>query len=154
MRGVMATPLAVLLCLALMATLISSADTCLINAATIIEHDLLKRNNVKELRFIVLIMGIASLFIALVRSDIIDLLLGAYSIYSPGIVFPLLVAIVSYKKRKINKTLWLAAVILGGIMGFINSYFMIGPKYLPLLGMGLSLVLSLVSVLQSSREKC
>ena len=63
-------------------------------------------------------------------------------------------AIVSYKKRKINKTLWLAAVILGGIMGLINSYFMIGPKYLPLLGMGLSLVLSLVSVLQSSREKC
>ncbi|MBO5389841.1 MAG: sodium:solute symporter family protein [Lachnospiraceae bacterium] len=154
MDKIIPTPLAVFLCLALMATLISSADTCLINAATIIEHDLLKRNNVKELRFIILIMGIASLFIALVRSDIIDLLLGAYSIYSPGIVFPLLVAIVSYKKRKINKTLWLAAVILGGIMGLINSYFMIGPKYLPLLGMGLSLVLSLVSVLQSSREKC
>ena len=113
-----------------------------------------KRNNVKELRFIVLILGIASLFIALVRSDIIDLLLGAYSIYSPGIVFPLLVAIVSYKKRNINKIIWFAAVMVGGIMGLINSYFMIGPKYLPLLGMILSLVLSIVSVLQSSREKC
>lgn len=154
MDNVIPTPLAILLCLALMATLISSADTCLVNAATIVEHDLLKRDNLKEVRLIVVIMGIGALFIAIAKTDIIDLLLGAYSVYSPGIVFPLFVAIVSYGKRTINKKVWFAAVIIGGLMGVLHSYFMVGPKYLPLLGMFLSLVLSLVSILQTSREKC
>ncbi len=154
MDKIIPTPLAILLCLALVSTLISSADTCLINAATIVEHDLLKRNNVKELRLIIAIMGIAALFIGLSKSDIIDLLLVAYSVYSPGIVCPLLIAIMSHKKRRINRKIWFAAVIVGGLMGIMHSYLMIGPEYLPLLGMALSLILSLVSVLQSSKEKC
>ncbi|MBR3833942.1 MAG: sodium:solute symporter family protein [Lachnospiraceae bacterium] len=153
MDKVIPTPLAILLCIAIMATLISSADTCLVNAATIVEHDLLKRNSIREIRVIVVIMGIAALIIALTKSDIIDLLLGAYSVYSPGIVFPLLVSIIFYKKRRINKKIWFVAVTVGGLMGIMHSYFMVGPKYLPLLGMLLSLVLSLVSVLQSSKEK-
>lgn len=154
MDKIIPEPLAILLCLALVATLISSADTCLINAATIVEHDLLKKSSVKELRIIVAIMGVASLLIALTKSDIIDLLFGAYSVYSPGIVFPLLVAIMSHKRRRINRKIWFIAVISGGLLGFIHSYLMIGPEYLPMLGMALSLVLSILSVLQSSKEKC
>ena len=153
MDKVIPTPLAILLCLSLMATLISSADTCLVNAATIVEHDLLKRNNVKEVRIIVGVLGIAALLIALTKSDIIDLLLGAYSVYSPGIVFPLFTSIIFYGKRRINKTIWFTAVILGGVLGLVHSYFMVGPNYLPLLGMLLSLGLSLLSVLQSPKEK-
>ena len=145
--NVIPKPLAILFCLALIATLLSSADTCLVNAATIVEHDLLKRNKVWEIRVIIGILGILALFIALNRSDIIGLLLGAYSVYSPGVVFPLFIAIVCYKKRKIKKLLWYSSVIIGGIMGVLHSYFMIGPKYLPLIGMGVSLILSSLSVL-------
>ncbi len=153
MNKVIPTPLAVLLCLAIMASLISSADTCLVNAATIVEHDLLKRNNIKELRIIVMIIGFLSLLIALTKSDIIELLLGAYSVYSPGIVFPVFISIFCYGKRKINLRIWFVAVIIGGGAGLLHSYFMIGPDYLPLLGMFLSFIISIVSVLQSSEKK-
>ena len=154
MNRVIPTPLAILLCLALIATLLSSADTCLVNAATIVEHDLLKRNKVGEVRIIIGVMGLASLLIALTKTDIIDLLLGAYSVYSPGIVCPLCTAILSYKKLKINKIIWFAAVIIGGFVGIAHSYFGLGPDYLPLIGMAISLVLSLLSILPRTGKKC
>lgn len=154
MNSVIPTPLTILLCMALIATLLSSADTCLVNAATIIEHDLLKRNKVGEVRIIIGIMGVASLLIALTKANIIDLLLGAYSIYSPGIVCPLCIAILNYKKRHINRTMWFAAVIMGGLMGSLHSYLMVGPDYLPLFGMGLSLILSILSILPITSKKC
>ncbi|MBE5953698.1 MAG: sodium:solute symporter family protein [Lachnospiraceae bacterium] len=150
---VIPTPLAILFCLALISILLSSADTCLVNAATIVEHDLLKRNKVWQIRVIIGVLGLLALVIALNRSDIIGLLLGAYSVYSPGIVFPLIIAIICYKKRKIIKALWYSAVIIGGILGILQSYFMIGPKYLPLIGMGVSLVLSILSILPNNSKE-
>ena len=150
---VIPTPLAIIFCLALIATLLSSADTCLVNAATIVEHDLLKKNKVWQIRVIIGVLGVLALVIALNRSDIIGLLLGAYSVYSPGIVFPLFVAIMSYKNRRIIKPLWYSAVIIGGIMGVLHSYFMIGPSYLPLIGMGASLVLSILSILPNNSKE-
>ena len=154
MNRVIPTPLAVFLCIALIATLLSSADTCLVNAATIVEHDLIKRNNVWEVRIIIGIMGVCALFVALTKADIIELLLGAYSVYSPGIVCPLSVAIIFYKKNKINKTIWFLAVLTGGLLGILYSYFSIGPSFLPLLGMGISLCFSLLSVLPRPIKKC
>lgn len=154
MNSVIPMPLAILLCIALIATLLSSADTCLVNAATIIEHDILKRNNVWEVRLIIGIMGVCALFVSMTKADIIDLLLGAYSVYSPGIVCPLTVAIIFYKKRNINKKIWFLAVLTGGLLGIIHSYFSIGPSFLPLLGMGISLGFSLLSVLQRPTKKC
>lgn len=151
--NVIPIPLAILFCLALIATLLSSADTCLVNAATIVEHDLLKRNKVWELRLIIGVLGILALIIALNKSDIIGLLLGAYSVYSPGIVFPLLVAILCHNKRKIIKGLWYSGVFIGGLMGVLHSYFMVGPSYLPLIGMGVSLILSILSVLQNNSKE-
>lgn len=140
-------PIAILLCLALMSTLLSSADTCMINAATIIEHDLLKRNKVNEIRIIVCILGAAGLAIALFRKDIIGLLMGAYSIYVPGIVCPLFFAIWFYGRRSICKPLWCIAVIAGGTLGLMNSFFGIGSELLPLIGMGVSFVISGIAVL-------
>lgn len=140
-------PIAVLLCLALISTLLSSADTCMINAASIIEYDLLKRDKVREVRIIVCILGIAGLAIAMFKSDIIGLLMGAYSIYVPGIVCPLFFAIWFYGKRSICKPLWCIAVMVGGTLGLLNSFFGIGSELLPLIGMGVSFVLSAVSVL-------
>lgn len=154
MDRIIPTPLAILLCLAIIATLLSSADTCLVNAATIVEHDLLKRNKIWEVRAIIGILGVVAVVIALNRVDIIGLLLGAYSVYSPGVVCPLFVAIMSYKKREIIKPLWFSAVIIGGTLGVIHSYFMVGPEYLPLLGMGISLILSVLSVLPRATRKC
>ncbi len=139
-------PIAVILCIGLVSALVSSADTCLVNAASIVENDLLKRDKVWEVRIIVCFLGMAGLLIALFNSNIIDLLMGAYSIYVPGIVCPLLVGILCYGKKKIILPMWYLAVFMGGLMGLLSTYFGIGGWLLPLIGMGVSLVLSLASI--------
>ena len=148
----MPKPIACLLCLALISTLLSSADTCLINASSIIEYDILKRDKVNEIRVIVGVLGIASIIIALFKTDIISLLMGAYSIYAPGVVFPLTFAILFHEKKDINKPMWLLAVLSGGICGILNSYFKVGFEFLPLTGMGISLVLSVLSIVVSKNK--
>lgn len=144
-------PYTILLCLALISALFSSADTCMINAASIIEHDLLMRDKVNEIRIIVCILGVAGLAVALFNTDIIGLLLRAYSFYVPGIVCPLFFAIWFYGKRSIYKPLWYIAVIAGSTLGSINSFMGIGSEFLPLVGMGTSFVLAGTSVLMGKK---
>lgn len=147
MHNVIPYPIALILCLGLVSTILSSLDTCLVNVASIVEHDLLGRDKVNEVRAILAVFGVASLGIALFKTDIISLLTGAYAIYAPGIVFPLFVGIMSYKKRTIIKPLLYAGIIVGGGMGLLNTYMQIGGEYFPLIGMGLSLVFSVAAVL-------
>ncbi len=139
-------PVSVLLCLALVSALISSADTCMINAASIIEHDLLKRDKVREVKLIVCGLGILGLLIAIFGSDIIGILMGAYSIYVPSIVIPLFIAIWFYKKKRIRKHIWYGAIIAGGILGLFNTYLGVGGTCLPLVAMALSGFLSILSI--------
>ena len=153
MKNYIPLPIEMLLCIALIATLVSSADTCLINAATIVENDLLCKKSVKEVRAIVLFIGVISALIAIFKTNIIGLLTGAYSIYSPGIVIPLFVAIMCHNKRKINKPLWYIGVIIGSLMGVVNIYMGYGGRYLPLIAMGISAVFSILSFIVSNNEK-
>lgn len=146
MNNIIPNPLAILLCLALTATLLSSADTCLMNAATILEQDLLQKNKIWQLRIIVVFLGSLALIIATCHTDIIDLLMAAYSIYAPGIVFPLTIAILCYGKKKIRKNIIYMALILGSTLGILNTYFSIGGTMLPLIAMALSLILSLIAI--------
>ncbi len=145
-------PVEILLCLALISTLVSSSDTCLINAATIMEYDILGRKKVWEIRVIVVVLGVCALVMAIFNKDIIGLLTGAYSIYSPAVVCPLFTAIWFYGKKSINKNLWYMAVILGGIMGMANTYFGVGGEYLPLATMGITAMLSILSIKDKKRK--
>ena len=73
-----------------------------------------------------------------------------------GIIFPLLIAILFYLKRKIRITIWITAVILGGLCGLAGSYMvpilttMQIPEMiinnLSVIGMIISLVVALLSV--------
>ena len=146
MKAVLPLPISILLFLALVSTLISSADTCLINAATIVEHDLCGKTDVRRIRIFVVLIGLLALLIALHKTDIINLLLSAYSIYSPGIVFPLTISLLFYKKRKVNELLWFTAVLVGSVLGGLYSYLGIGYEWFPLLGMFCSLVISWMAV--------
>jgi SSS family solute:Na+ symporter len=136
--------ISVIMSIGLISVLISSADTCLISTAAIIGNDILKRTKLTDARIFVLGIGTISLLIAVLKKDIISLLLSAYSVYAPGIVFPLFTAIWFHNKKEINKTLLFAAIIVGGSFGLLSSYFNI--EFLPLIGMGCSLVLSVLSV--------
>lgn len=139
------------LSLGLLSAIISSADTCIITTAAIIENDILKQKSLNNTRILAGLIGIIALIIAVFKKNIISLLMYAYSIFVPGIVCPLFIAIWFYKKRKINKVWWLLAVFMGGSIGLISN--IINIKYLALLGMGISLVLSIMSVLSSNKEE-
>ena len=155
-------PVKVIMVIGLISAVLSSIDTCIINAATIFVRDLLKKQNVNLIRLTVVVLGALALVFALSGSgDIIKVLQNAYSVYTPGVIFPLTIAILSYEKHPLNKNLWLSAVICGGLFGILGSYGinLVTKLSLPawfssnmsLIGMFLSLILALCSVNYSKK---
>ena len=149
--GVLPLPLAALLSVGLLSALLSSADTCLINSAAIFGSDILNTRRISVVRLFVVAIGIIATFLALQGKDIIGLLTMAYSVYTPGIVAPLAVAIIAHKKFSIKKTLWYAGVIVGGLFGLIPAILastakIATPAYLPHIGIAISLVFVLASL--------
>lgn len=136
--------LAGLLCLGLISALVSSADTFLISSASILENDILQRTSLGRARLFVVLAGGTALILALARPDIIGLFIVAYSLYVPGVVIPLATGILCHGRRPLNRPMLYAGMIGGGLCGLIGS--LSGLSYLPLAGMGLSLVCSLGSV--------
>ena len=149
--GVLPLPLAALLSVGLLSALLSSADTCLINSAAIFGSDILNTRRISVVRISVVVIGIIATYLALQGKDIIGLLTMAYSVYTPGIVAPLAVAIISHKKFKVKKTLWYAGVIIGGLFGLIPAILastakIQSPAYLPRVGIAISLAFALASL--------
>ena len=155
--GLLPKPVAILMIFGLLSAILSSTDTCIINASTIFVKDILGKENVSAVRITVAVMGVLATLLAVMgRGDIMSLLTGAYSIYTPGVIFPLLVAVLCYKKKEIRKWVWLLASVLGGLFGIAGTYFgtvllavgipstLLG--YLSLIGMGVSLLVSLLSI--------
>ncbi len=148
---------AILLVFGLLSAILSSTDTCIINASTIFVKDILKKESVAGVRITVIVTGLMALMLAVFgQGDIMSLLTGAYSIYTPGVIFPLMIAVFAYNRRRLDLRIWIAAVAAGGIFGILGTYFGtaltgIGVpegimNYLTLIGMGISLALSLLSV--------
>ena len=149
--GVLPFPLAALLSVGLLSALLSSADTCLINSAAIFGSDILNTRRISVVRLLVVAIGIIATFLALQGKDIIGLLTMAYSVYTPGIVAPLAVAIITHKKFSIKKSLWYAGVIIGGLFGLIPAILastakIATPAYIPHIGIAVSLVFALTSL--------
>lgn len=146
----------------LLSAILSSTDTCIINAASIFVKDILKKESVKYIRITVAVIGILATALAVLgRGDIMSLLSGAYSVYTPGIIFPLLIAILCHSKNGVKTGIWVTAVILGGLFGLVGTYFssfltslnlpeMVSSN-LTLIGMGVSLVVSLFSINTSNK---
>lgn len=155
--GILPKWISVILVFGLLSAILSSTDTCIINASTIFVKDILRKDSVAAVRVTVAVIGvIAFVLAALGRGDIMSLLTGAYSTYTPGVIFPLLVAILAHNKNGVRMGIWLIAVAAGGAVGILGSYFpsafsKVGiPEavlpYMTLIGMGLSLLISLASV--------
>ena len=136
-------PVVLRICLGagLFCAILSSVDTCLMNAAAIVAGDLLGARNVRATRIAVGVIGLAATALALVGGDIIGFLLKAYSIDAPGVVCPLAVAVIA---GRAERRLWLAAVALGGLCGLVGAFV---PQFsaLPAVGMALSLVLAIAA---------
>jgi SSS family solute:Na+ symporter len=111
----------------------------------------LNTRRISVVRLLVVAIGVIATFLALQGKDIIGLLTMAYFVYTPGIVAPLAVAIVSYKKFTIKKSLWYAGVCIGGLFGLVPAILastvkMQTPNYIPLIGVAVSLVFALISL--------
>ena len=141
---------------ALLSAVMSSADTCLLSASTILTVDIIKRfrPSLKEekvlliSRWAIVVLGIGSLALALFLKGIINALLFAYTIYTGGVILPV---IAGFYKNKLRVTSGgaLAAIIGGGLAALASKLFNI--KYLDLGSLAISLLLLfVVSLIENS----
>jgi SSS family solute:Na+ symporter len=140
---------------ALLCAFMSSADTCLITASTILSVDVvgrfkpsLKQSQVLSIsRWGIVVLGVASLVLALYLADIVTAILFAFTVYTAGLILPVLAGF--YKdKLKVTPIGALAAIIGGGGVALISKLLDI--KYLDLGGLLASgILLFLVSFIDS-----
>ncbi|MFC2017190.1 sodium:solute symporter [Chloroflexota bacterium] len=105
---------------ALLCAVMSSADTCLLSASTILTVDIIRRfkpslSQEKILplsRWGIVVLGLSSLILALALKEIISVLLFAYTIYTCGLILPI---IAGFYKNKLRVTpLGALVAIIGG----------------------------------------
>jgi SSS family solute:Na+ symporter len=134
---------------ALLAAIMSSADTCILTTSTILTEDIIKRifpkmKEKKELilsRSNIVIIGCIALVIAVFIGGIIKSLLLAYTIFTSGIVIPVIAGF--YKdKLKVTAQGAFAAIIGGGGTALIIKLLEV--KNLDMLGFGICIVLLFV----------
>ncbi|MBX3729588.1 MAG: sodium:solute symporter family protein [Candidatus Sumerlaeia bacterium] len=111
-----------LLIAALLAAVMSSADTCLLTISTLVSRDLLdplglrprdEAAVVRRGRWIVLIAGCVALAVALWQREIVRALWNCYKLYSPSVLVPF-VAMLVLPGRRFRPVAGVAAVVLGG----------------------------------------
>ena len=125
--GVFSPGLSGLILAAVIAALMSSADTCLLSQSVILTQDIVKRfrpsSEPKTLlltRFSLVTLGILALMLALALKQVYSSLMFAYTIFTCGLVVPV---IAGFYKEKLRLTPQgaLAALIGGGIIGLLGK---------------------------------
>jgi SSS family solute:Na+ symporter len=131
---------------ALLCAVMSSADTTLLSASTILVVNIVGRfkpqlgqERVLALsRWAIVSFGLLALALALVLKGVINALLFAYTIYTAGLILPVLAGFYR-EKLKVTSEGALAAIIGGGSVGLISKILNI--KHLDLGALGVSLFL-------------
>lgn len=127
------------LLLALMSAILSSADSCLITAATVLSNDLFHRPTVQFSRSCILVIGFLGYILSCGDKGILGLLLMANNIYVCGVVAPVFITMMVSKP--LNYHWALSAVIVGGVLGLISEMTQI--TEISYMAIGLSIILSL-----------
>jgi SSS family solute:Na+ symporter len=113
---------------ALVAALMSSADTCLLSQSVILTQDIIKRflpslgekKTISLTRLNIIILGLLALGLAMVLKGVISSLLFAYTIFTCGLVVPVIAGF--YKQKlKVTPRGALAALIGGGLIGLLGK---------------------------------
>jgi len=131
---------------ALLCAMMSSADTTLLSASTILTVDIIgvfrstpgSNNILPRSRWLIILLGIVALVVALLLKGIISALLFAYTVYTCGVILPVIAGF--FKNRlKVTATGALAALIGGGGLGIVSK--LVSVKYLDLGALALSAAL-------------
>jgi len=125
--SVLSPGLSGLLLAALVAALMSSADTCLLTQSVILTEDIVKRvhpalderKTIFLTRLSLIGLGLVALALALVMKQVISSLLFAYTIFTCGLVVPVIAGFYKEKLRVTPRGA-LAALIGGGVVGLLG----------------------------------
>ncbi len=131
---------------ALLAAIMSSADTLLLTTGTILSQDIYKHvspnpgraGSLLVPRIAILLMGVLALVVALKLESIIDSLKLAYTIFTSGIVVPVIAGFYKEKLR-VNAAGAIAAIVGGG--GTALAIKLLEVENLDLLGLAVCIVL-------------
>jgi SSS family solute:Na+ symporter len=144
---------------ALLGAVMSSADTVLLTASTILTVDIIGRfkpfvSQEKTLfysRWVMVILGGVSLLLALSLKGVINALLFAYTIYTAGLIIPVIAGF--YKNRlKITPLGALVAIIGGGSAALISKTLHVSSLELGSLLISI-LLLFVVSLIDNKHRK-
>jgi len=123
-----------LLVAALLAAIMSSADTCLMTVSTIITRDIVggvrEERTLETGRALIAIAGTLSILVASAYGSIIGALYSAYKIYSPAVLVPFL-AMVIFRKHRFSPLPGLMAPALGAAVASLGM--ILGSQQLGLL---------------------
>ncbi|MFO7677207.1 MAG: sodium:solute symporter family protein [Thermoplasmatota archaeon] len=133
---------------AFVSVMLSSADSCLLSAGTILSVDIIKKKNIGISQIGILIVGMSSLILALFITNI-ETLIGthgvlntlqlAYTIFTAGLTMPVLFGFYKQKTKTTSKgALW--SLTLGGSSSVLWLYFAPNGEYAVLVGLLLSII--------------
>lgn len=107
---------------ALISAIVSSADSCLVTAATVCSHDLLSTQSPAAARACVFALGVAGAAVSFWGKGILGFLLMAYDIFACGVVAPCFIGLLLFPARHIDTRFACTAVLAGGILGAAAAF--------------------------------
>ncbi len=114
---VLPAPMIALVIVALLATLMSSADSVLLTAGTVLTRDILNRRNPMEGRIATAVIGLMGIVTATMFANLLDIFLFAYAFFSAGLTLPVLFGF--WRERLGLNTAGAAASMAGGAIAVI-----------------------------------
>ncbi len=118
-------PWSFLFALCILAAIVSSADTTLLVTASIVQHDLLKRESVAGVRSWVagIALGATALVLLAPGATLYTLLFAAYNVFAPAVV-PLVFAGFYAPRRLEPLFVWagLAVGVAAGLYGYLGTF--------------------------------
>jgi SSS family solute:Na+ symporter len=110
---------------ALISAIVSSADSCLVTAATVLSFDLLgtvsrpaiSSRSVRREQVCVMLLGLVGAAVSLWGKSILGFLLMAYDVFACGVVMPVGIGLLLHGNRSIDPRFARVAVALGGLFG-------------------------------------
>ncbi|MDR2825714.1 MAG: hypothetical protein LBV76_02835 [Deltaproteobacteria bacterium] len=136
--------------IALVSAIVSSADSCLVTAATVLAHDLLRCGRVGVSRICVVLLGFCGLALSFWGRGILDYLLMAYDIYVCGVVIPVFIGLLFYPRYRIKPVYACVAVCAGAVFGLTAAIG--GNNRFSYVGMLVAAVITLCGVYNSEKS--